>query len=111
MKTFSATPADIKRDWYLGSFSIGTIAGLAGDKWSLGFIAETERQVVNHLQSHLDRMPISDVKGRAIIEQMQQDEGHHATVAMEAGAVELPEPIKLAMSVCSKVMTTTAYWV
>lgn len=97
--------------WFAGSFTIGTLAGLLGDKWSLGFIAETEQQVVKHLQGHLQRLPTGDLKSRAIIEQMQEDEGHHATVALEAGASELPGPVKRAMQLCSRVMTTTAYWV
>jgi len=97
--------------WYLGSFSIGAVAGVCGDKWSLGFVAETERQVVTHLQSHLARLPQADHKSRAILEQMQQDESHHATVAEESGAADLPEPVKKLMSLCSGVMTKTAYWI
>lgn len=96
--------------WYFGSFAIGLLAGLAGDRWSLGFVVETERQVVRHLDGHLNRMPPGDLKSRAILEQMKEDEAHHATVAIEAGAAELPEPVKVAMSAASKVMTTTAYW-
>lgn len=96
--------------WYVGSLIIGAAAGLAGDKWSLGFVAETEHQVVRHLETHLDRLPARDVKSRAILEQMREDEGHHATAAMEAGARVLPEPVKQLMSLTSKVMTFTAYW-
>ena len=95
--------------WYLGSFTIGALAGLFGDRWSLGFITETERQVVQHLESHLRRLPARDDRSRAILEQMQADEGHHASVAVEAGAAELPEPVKQAMRLTSKVMTRTAY--
>lgn len=97
--------------WYLGSFAIGALAGLAGDKWSLGFLAETERQVVRHLEGHLGRLPPADHKSRAILAQMKEDEGKHATVAIEAGATELPEVIKQAMRLASKVMTETAYWI
>ncbi len=97
--------------WYLGSLLIGVLAGLAGDKWSLGFIAETERQVVNHLTDHLHRLPEQDQKSRYLIEQMREDEGHHATVALEAGAAELPKAVRTIMSAISKIMTTTAYWV
>lgn len=97
--------------WYLGSFTIGALAGLCGDKWSLGFITETERQVVRHLQVHLQGLPGSDAKSRAILEQMQIDEGHHATVALEAGAAELPGPVKQVMRWTSKMMTSTSYWV
>lgn len=97
--------------WYFGSFSIGAIAGICGDKWSLGFITETEHQVVRHLQGHLDSLPQHDEKSRSILEQMKVDEGHHAGVALEAGAAELPEPIKLAMRLTSRLMTGTSYWV
>ena len=97
--------------WYVSSFSIGAIAGFLGDKWSLGFVAETEHQVVRHLQSHLDELPANDNKSRAIIEQMKKDELHHATVAIEAGGAELPLPVKIAMQAMAKVMTKSVYWV
>lgn len=97
--------------WYVSSFSIGAVAGLLGDKWSLGFVAETEYQVVRHLQSHLDELPENDKKSRAVIEQMKEDELHHATVAIEAGGAELPTPVKLAMRGMAKVMTQSVYWV
>lgn len=97
--------------WYIGSVTIGAVAGLAGDKWSLGFVTETERQVVKHLEGHLDQLPQHDEKSRAILEQMKVDELHHATTALEAGAAELPTPIKKAMTLTSKVMTKTAYWI
>ena len=100
----------LKPFWYVGSFTIGACAGVVGDKWSLGFVAETERQVVKHLDSHLERLPQHDERSRAILECMREDEGEHATVAMEAGATELPEPVKKLMTLCSKVMTTTAYY-
>lgn len=96
--------------WYMGSVTIGAIAGLAGDKWSLGFVTETERQVVKHLESHLDQLPQHDEKSRAILEQMKIDEQHHATTALEAGAAELPTPIKNAMTLTSKIMTRATYW-
>ena len=97
--------------WYAGSFAIGATAGLAGDKWSLGFVAETERQVVKHLDGHLERLAPSDNKSRAILKQMRDDEGRHATVAIESGAAALPEPVRQAMRLMSRVMTTTAYWI
>ncbi len=97
--------------WYLGSFSIGAAAGAMGDKWSLGFIAETERQVVNHLDKHLQRLPDNDKKSRALVEQMQLDEAQHGAKASASGGVELPEPVKKLMQLASKVMTGTAYWV
>ncbi|MET0083038.1 MAG: 2-polyprenyl-3-methyl-6-methoxy-1,4-benzoquinone monooxygenase [Sedimenticola sp.] len=96
--------------WYAGSFAIGAAAGAAGDKWSLGFVAETEHQVCAHLDSHLEQIPASDQKSRAILEQMREDELHHATVALEHGGAELPGPIKLAMKLTSKVMTRSVYW-
>ncbi len=97
--------------WYAGSFSIGAIAGAAGDKWSLGFVAETERQVIKHLEEHLQRLPNDDLKSRTILEQMKIDEAHHATVALKAGGVQLPKPIAWLMGGTSKVMTKTAFWV
>ena len=97
--------------WYAGSFAIGATAGLAGDKWSLGFVAETERQVVKHLDSHLEQLAPADEKSRAILNQMREDEGKHATVAIESGAAALPEPIRQTMRLMSKVMTTTTYWI
>ncbi len=92
--------------WYLGSLGIGAAAGLAGDKWSLGFVKETEDQVVRHLDSHLEKLPLEDHASRAILSQMKIDEEHHADVAVEAGAAELPFPIKkIFMPFLSKVMT------
>ena len=97
--------------WYLGSFSVGTLAGLAGDKWSLGFVAETERQVVEHLDGHLQRLPGNDSKSRVILQQMIEDEARHGASAMAVGGVELPEIVKKAMRFCSRIMTRTAYWI
>jgi ubiquinone biosynthesis monooxygenase Coq7 len=97
--------------WYLGSFSLGTLAGIAGDKWSLGFVAETERQVVEHLQEHLKRLPSDDLKSRAIVQQMAEDEARHGSIAQETGGIELPTIIKTAMRFCSKLMTRTVYWI
>ncbi|MCW5588522.1 MAG: 2-polyprenyl-3-methyl-6-methoxy-1,4-benzoquinone monooxygenase [Legionellales bacterium] len=97
--------------WYLGSFGLGMVAGLAGDKWSLGFLAETEKQVVEHLEHHLETIASADEKSRAILQQMQEDEAHHASVALTYGAEELPLIIKDVMRVMSKIMTTTAYWI
>ena len=95
--------------WYAGSFAIGLIAGLAGDKWSLGFVAETERQVENHLESHLEKLPQEDLRSRAIVDQMRIDEIEHGQAALHAGGANLPEPIQKAMQAMSKLMTTTAY--
>lgn len=96
--------------FYAGSFVVGAAAGLIGDRWNLGFLAETERQVVAHLEGHLQRLPEEDAKSRAIVEQMKGDEARHATSAVEHGAAELPLPAKAAMRLTSKVMTETAYW-
>jgi ubiquinone biosynthesis monooxygenase Coq7 len=96
--------------WYAGSFAIGAVAGLLGDKWNLGFLAETERQVVAHLEGHLEKLPVGDTKSRAILQQMRDDEARHATSAMSHGGAELPGPVKCAMRASSKVMTETAYW-
>ncbi|WP_215362524.1 2-polyprenyl-3-methyl-6-methoxy-1,4-benzoquinone monooxygenase [Polynucleobacter sp. JS-JIR-II-50] len=95
--------------WYAGSFAIGLAAGLAGDKWSLGFVAETEKQVENHLESHLEKLPKEDQRSRAIVDQMRIDEIAHGQAAKNAGGANLPEPIQKIMQAISKVMTTTAY--
>lgn len=97
--------------WYAGSLTLGAAAGLAGDKWNLGFLAETERQVVEHIEEHLEQLPEDDSKTRAILEQMHIDESEHATTAIEHGGAELPEPIKQSMKLVSKVMTKTSYWI
>ncbi len=97
--------------WYAGAFAIGAASGVLGDKWSLGFIAETERQVCSHLDSHLDDLPPEDAKSRAIVEQMRDEEEEHGENAIDAGAAELPGPIKHVMQLTAKVMTKTAYWV
>ncbi|BDZ74892.1 MULTISPECIES: 2-polyprenyl-3-methyl-6-methoxy-1,4-benzoquinone monooxygenase [Methylophaga] len=97
--------------WYIGSFAIGAVAGKIGDKWSLGFVAETEKQVVNHLDEHLAKLSANDLKSRAVLEQMREDELHHRTTALEAGGAELPRPVKTMMSITSKVMTKTSYWI
>lgn len=97
--------------WFAGSVAIGALAGIAGDKWSLGFVAETEHQVVKHLDEHLERLPETDTRSRAILEQMKEDEGRHATVALEAGGTDLPSPVKKLMGLTSKIMTRTAFWI
>jgi len=95
--------------WYASSFTLGAIAGALGDKWNLGFLAETERQVGRHLNHHLETLPSNDAKSRAILEQMKIDEAEHAKTAVHLGAAELPTPIKAAMQSMSKVMTKTTY--
>ena len=95
--------------WYSGSFTIGAITGLLGDKWSLGFLAETEDQVVKHLDGHLQRLPGSDNKSHSILQQMKADEAKHKATAVQSGGTELPEPVKRLMTLLSRVMTVTAY--
>jgi ubiquinone biosynthesis monooxygenase Coq7 len=97
--------------FYAGAFAMGALSGLCGDKWNLGFLAETERQVEGHLGSHLDRLPAQDEKSRAIVAGMKEDEARHALSAMEHGGAELPEPVRQAMRFASKVMTGSTYWV
>jgi 3-demethoxyubiquinol 3-hydroxylase len=96
--------------WYAGSFGLGVLAGALGDRWNLGFLAETERQVEGHLDSHLASLPENDAKSRAIVEQMKADEIKHAETAIEHGGAPLPMPVKMAMKLTSKVMTKTAYY-
>lgn len=97
--------------WYAGSFAMGVASGLAGDQWSLGFLAETETQVEKHLEGHLARLPADDLRSRAVLEQMRQDENRHGAAGRAMGAAELPLPVRLAMKAASRVMTRTAYWV
>jgi ubiquinone biosynthesis monooxygenase Coq7 len=102
-------PSKLNPLWYAGSFAIGAASGLLGDKWSLGFIAETERQVCEHLSGHLQRLPDDDERSRAIVSQMRDEEQQHGDNATDAGAAELPRPVRDLMRLTSKVMTGTAY--
>jgi len=95
--------------WYAGAFGIGLLAGRIGDAVSLGFVVETERQVEQHLEGHLDKLPSVDVRSQAIVRQMKDDEARHASTAQQAGAAELPGPVRWAMRAAAKVMTTTAH--
>jgi ubiquinone biosynthesis monooxygenase Coq7 len=104
-------PSRLSPLWYAGAYAIGAASGVLGDKWSLGFIAETERQVCSHLDSHLDHLPEEDAKSRAIVEQMRDEEQEHGENAVDAGAAELPRPVIRLMRATAKVMTNTAYWV
>ena len=97
--------------WYAGSFGLGMVSGLAGDRWSMGFLAETEAQVERHLEGHLDRLPAGDARSRAVVEQMRVDEGRHGATGRSLGARELPLPVKAAMRLASRVMTRIAYYV
>lgn len=97
--------------WYMNSYLIGAIAGLAGDRWSLGFVEETEIQVSKHLENHLEKLSAHDLKSRAIVHQMREEEMQHEKAAVDAGATHLPSAIKQLMQCHAKVMTTIAYWV
>ena len=97
--------------WYGGSLAIGAIAGKCGDAWSLGFLAETERQVEGHLADHMARLPAHDCKSWEVLKQMKRDEIRHAETAVDHGARELPPPIKLAMKLTSRLMTRLSYWI
>jgi len=97
--------------WYLGSLTLGVLAGRLGDRVNLGFLAETERQVEQHLSDHLERLPGSDARSRAIVEQMRRDEAEHAATAVKLGAADFPPPVRSAMKLASRIMTRTAYWV
>lgn len=111
LKELDSLPSLLNPVWYGLSFGMGAIAGIAGDKYSLGFVAETERQVSLHLQSHLDQLPAHDDRSKRILEQMNQDELHHRESALEAGGVELPFAVKITMTAISKLMTTTSYYI
>jgi ubiquinone biosynthesis monooxygenase Coq7 len=95
--------------WYAGSFAIGAAAGIAGDKWSLGFVAETEKQVEGHLDEHLGQVPQQDRRTRAILEQMKTDEIEHGQKALDHGGARLPGPIRGLMKATAKIMTTSVY--
>lgn len=97
--------------WYAGAFAIGALAARSGDATSLGFVVETERQVEAHLNNHLESLPASDAKSRAIVEQMRDDEIQHGAVANALGAAELPVPVKKLMTAMARVMTTVAYYI
>lgn len=97
--------------WYGGSVAIGALAGLIGDKWSLGFVVETEHQVCRHLESHIAQLSPEDKKTSAILQQMHEDEARHADMAQAAGGAPFPTPVKALMQLTSKVMTKTAYWI
>jgi len=97
--------------WYAGSFAWGVASGLAGDRWSLGFLAETEDQVERHLEGHLERLPEDDTASRAIVRQMREDEARHGATGRALGGRELPGPVKAAMRAAARVMTGTTYWI
>ena len=104
-----ARPSLLNPLWYAGAFAMGLVAGRLGDRVSLGFVLETERQVEAHLQSHLERLPAGDHASRAIVVQMRDDEARHAAQASKAGALEFPAPVRKLMQAAAKIMTTTAH--
>ncbi len=109
LRELGSRPSLLNPVWYAGAFAIGCLAGRAGDRISLGFVAETERQVEHHLTGHLERLPAADGRSRAILEQMRDDEIRHGDAARDAGGVPLPGPVRALMRAASKVMTTAAY--
>lgn len=106
-----ARPSLLNPLWYAGAFGVGLVAGRLGDRLSLGFVVETERQVEAHLAGHLEKLPAGDHESRAIVAQMKDDEARHAREASGAGALELPSPVKALMGVAAKVMSTTAHYI
>jgi ubiquinone biosynthesis monooxygenase Coq7 len=109
LEELGSRPSLLNPLWYGMSFGIGAIAGLAGDKWSLGFVAETEKQVCKHLEEHLNTLPQQDQRSRSILAQMKIDEDKHASTAREAGGAELPQPVKQAMTLMADVMKAAVY--
>jgi 3-demethoxyubiquinol 3-hydroxylase len=110
LQELHSAPSKLNPLWYGGSFAIGAAAALFGDRVSLGFVTETERQVEGHLAEHLKQLPEGDIRSRRIVEVMQQDEAAHADSALRAGASELKEPVRQLMRLTSQVMTRCAYW-
>jgi 3-demethoxyubiquinol 3-hydroxylase len=109
IRELGGRPSLLNPLWYAGSFSIGLFAGLLGDRWNLAFLAETERQVEDHLTGHLEALPGNDERTRAVVAAMRADEAKHGSTARGLGGEELPAPVKAAMRVASKIMTTVAY--
>ena len=109
IRELGGRPSLLNPFWYAGSFAIGALAGALGDRWNLAFLAETERQVEQHLSGHLGELPERDVRTRAVVEAMRSDEAKHGTTALDLGAAELPEPVRRAMRLASKFMTSVAY--
>ena len=111
LRDLDARPSFLDPVWYAGSFAFGLASGLAGDRWSMAFLAETEAQVEDHLAGHLEKLPADDRRSRAVVQQMREDEHRHGSMGRALGAAGLPIPVKLAMRAASRVMTGTAYWV
>ncbi|UCE30827.1 MAG: 2-polyprenyl-3-methyl-6-methoxy-1,4-benzoquinone monooxygenase [Burkholderiales bacterium] len=110
LRELESRPSVLNPVWYAGAFAIGLAAGRLGDRVSLGFMAETERQVEQHLAGHLERLPASDLRSRAIVARMQEDEVSHAAFAQQAGGIDLPYPLRAAMRLAARVMTRTAHY-
>ncbi|MDX1404723.1 MAG: 2-polyprenyl-3-methyl-6-methoxy-1,4-benzoquinone monooxygenase [Woeseiaceae bacterium] len=111
LQELGSHPSALRPLWFAGAWLMGAASGVVGDKWSLGFIEETEKQVSEHLSGHLQRLPEQDTKSRAIVEQMREEEEAHGASARDAGAAELPVPVRQLMRATAKVMTGTAYWI
>jgi ubiquinone biosynthesis monooxygenase Coq7 len=111
LRQLDARPSLLDPLWYAGSFALGMASGAAGDRWSMGFLEETEAQVERHLDGHLARLPADDHRSRAVVERMREDERRHGAMGRALGAAELPLPVKAAMRIASRVMTRAAYWV
>ena len=111
LRQLDSRPSVLDPLWYAGSFALGVVSGAAGDKWSMGFLEETEAQVERHLDGHLQRLPADDHRSRAVLEQMREDERRHGATGHALGAKDLPLPVKAAMRLASRVMTRTAYWI
>ena len=111
LRELGENPSRLSPVWYAGAFMIGAASGMIGDRWSLGFIEETEKQVADHLTSHLQRLPASDERSRAVVTRMRDEEQQHGANAKAAGAVALPAPVRRLMRLTAKVMTGTAYWI
>jgi ubiquinone biosynthesis monooxygenase Coq7 len=109
IRELGGRPSLLNPLWYAGAFAIGSVAGALGDRWNLGFVAETERQVEEHLSGHLERLPPEDGRTRAVVSAMRADEARHRDTAVQLGAAELPRPLRLAMRLASGVMTRVAY--
>jgi ubiquinone biosynthesis monooxygenase Coq7 len=109
IRELGGRPSLLNPLWYAGALAIGAAAGALGDRWNLAFLAETERQVEEHLTGHLEALPQNDRRTRAVVEAMRADEARHRASALALGAAELPEPVRRAMRFASKVMTTVAY--
>ncbi|MBT8097297.1 MAG: 2-polyprenyl-3-methyl-6-methoxy-1,4-benzoquinone monooxygenase [Woeseia sp.] len=110
LQELGAGPSRLSPFWYAGAFAIGAASSALGDRWSLGFVAETERQVADHLKDHLDRLPAKDARSRAIVRQMREEEAAHCMEAEQKGAAELPRVVRKMMQMSAQVMKRSAYW-